>query len=568
VRRAAEAAGGRAARAGGPVAALLLVLAVAVGVRVVNLRWMAAQPVSSHQFTWEESDMATHWRWAGRILAGDLLSRDPYQPYPSWMQKIAPLETWDRWHGPGVFIKAPLYPYVLAGMRAVVGDDYLAIGACHLALGVLNVALVFLLAARYFDTATATAAGLCAALYGPGLLYETLLLRDGLAVTVSLLLLLALSRCTTAARGPWLLAGLTFALALLARELVAPFAALVALWTWQRFGTHRRDWLGALGAFALGTLLGLLPLAARNLAVGAPLWALSAVGVEGIVYGHAVDTAPTEFRVPEATAEILRAADGRVGEAIRLTLATYHGDWKQLLRNEAARTAAIFSGLEGADNANWYYFAARSKLLAWSLRYEIVLGLGLVGLWLARARVRGDDRILLYFLGINLAALQFVPVIGRYRLVPTAVLFVYAGVTVAAVLRALRAGDWRGAMGPALASALVVIVSARLLLVPGVIERCRPSEYQVVAIRAAERQDAAAYVGALDEMLGCLVAYADRPALPPGFHPFAQEFVGVAARLGVAADGIAGLERLIAAYPGDPVLPRMLAAARLPRAQP
>jgi 4-amino-4-deoxy-L-arabinose transferase-like glycosyltransferase len=542
----------------------MLVLGVACGVRIANLRWMAAQPISTFQFSWGESDMATHWAWAGRIVQGDLLTRDAYVPYPPWMQQIAPLETWNRWHGERVFNKAPLYPYVLAGMRAAVGEDYLAIGLCHVALGMLNVALVFLLAARYFDLPTAIVAGLGAALYGPALLYETLLLRDGLAVTVSLLLLLALSRCTTAARGPWVLAGAAFALALLARELVAPFGGLVVFWIWQRFRGRRAERLRALGAFALGTALGLVPLVARNVAVGASPLALSAIGVEGIVYGHAVDTAPAELNVPAATATILKAADGRLVETIRGTLATYDGDWLRLLRNEVVRAAAIFSTLEGSDNVNWYYFAERSRLLAYALRYEVVLGLGLVGLWLARRRVRGDDRIVLYYLGVSLAALQFVPVIGRYRLVPATLLLVYAAVTVVAILRALGARDWRAAVAPAVASVCLTVVSARLLLVPGVREWCRVSEYLIDAQTAVARQDPDGLYAALHECLDCLITHADRAVLPPGFQGFARDFVQIAGQLDRTADATVVLERLSAAYAGDPVLPQLLAGARAP----
>jgi dolichyl-phosphate-mannose-protein mannosyltransferase len=543
---------------------LLLVLGVACAVRLASLRAMAAQPFSTFQFSWAESDMATHWEWAGRIVRGDLLTRDAYHPYPPWMQEIAPLESWIRWHGAHVFNKAPLYPYVLAGMRALVGDDYWRIGLCQLVLGVLNVALVFLLAACYFDLATATTAGLGAALYGPALLYETLLLRDPLGVTVSLLLLLALARCTTAARGPWTLAGAAFALALLARELVAPFGALVVLWIWQRFRGRRQELGRALGAFAVGTALGLAPLMARNVAVGVSPFALSAIGVEGIVYGHAAGAAATDFTMPDAGPAILRAADGRLIETIRGTLATYQGDWLRLLRLEAVRTQAIFSGLEGSDNVNWYYFLERFRVLAWSLRYEFVVGFGLVGVWLARRRVRGDDRIVLYYLGVSLAGLQFVPVIGRYRLVPATLLTIYGAVTVMAIVRAVRARAWRAALVPAAVSAGLTVVSARLLLVPGVEEWCRTSEYVNLGQMALARRDGDALYAGIRSCLECVTRHADRDVMVPDYQGFAQDLVTVARQLGREADAIGVLERLSAAYPRDRTLAPLLAWARTP----
>jgi hypothetical protein len=548
-------------------AALVAVLGVALGVRLANVRWMAAQPITDFQYVWGDSDMAMHWQWAGRIVGGDLLSREPY-PLPPWMQAIAPFETWQRWHGGNVFFKAPLYPYALAALRAAVGDDRWKITLGHVAVGVVNVALVFLLAARYFDGAVALVAGLAAALYGPALLYEALLLRDSLGVTVSLLLLLALARCTTVAPGPWLVAGLAFAVALLGRELVAPFGLCVAFWIWQRFRRRPAEMIRVLGAFVLGAGLGLTPLVARNLAVGVSPLALSAIGPEGLLYGHAADSAPAQLNVPNAAAEVLRTADGSLLAVLRGTLATYGGDWGRLLRNEGARAAAIFSALEGSDNANWYFYAARSALLGHALHWEIVLAFGLVGLWMARRCVRGDDRIVLYYLGVSLIGLQFTSVVGRYRLVPAAVLSIYAAVTVVGIVRALGARQWRAVVGPAVASACIYVASSRLLLVPGVGERCRSTEYLIAAQVAATRGDGGDMYEALNGCLDCLVAHANATVLPPTFEYFARDFLVVAARLGRTADATAAVERLQAAYPADPVLPQLLARARPPESVP
>jgi hypothetical protein len=396
------------------------------------------------------------------------------------------------------------------------------------------------------------------------LLYETLLLRDPLAVTVSLLLLLSLSRCATAKPGPWALAGAAFALAILARELAVPFGVLVAFWIWQRFRARPRDVARALGAFAAGMAVGLLPLVARNLAVGAPPLALSAVGVEGIVYGHAVDTAPASFDVPDAAGVILRAADGRLLPAIRGTLATYHGDWMRLLRNEAARTAAIFSALEGADNVSWYYFLDRSPILAFMLRYELIVGFGLVGVWLARSRARGDDRIVVYCLAVSLAGLQFTPVIGRYRLVVVSLFTIYAAVTVTAIGRALRGRDWRPVVVPAIASVGLTFVSAHMLLVPGVEQWCRTNDYVRDVQHAVERNDGPGIYEALRSCVECATRHAGDRTLPTSYRDAARDVDTMARRLDRRADAVGVLERLVAAYPLDPSLPPLLAAARQP----
>ena len=75
---------------------LLVVLAVAFAARLANLSVMARLPVAEYQRSWAEGDMATAWAWSGRIVAGDLLGRDPVHQYASWMKEIAPVETWER----------------------------------------------------------------------------------------------------------------------------------------------------------------------------------------------------------------------------------------------------------------------------------------------------------------------------------------------------------------------------------------------------------------------------------------------------------------------------------------
>lgn len=520
-------------------------------VRVANLWWMSDHPIATYQLTWGESDMAAHWAWSQRILDGDLLGRDTYHPSTSWMQKIAPAETWERWRGgKQVFDKAPLYPYLLAAFRRVGGDSVWGFGLGQLTLGLANVALIFLLAERFFGPSVATLAGLGAALYGPFLLHETLVLRDVLGVTVSLLMLWGLSRTTDARPGPWILAGLFFALALLGRELTALFAPFVVLWTCERFWRRWRTLGVALLSFAGGVMLGLLPLVARNLAVGAPPWALSGLGIDGIIYGHAVDALPAGFDVPRDTAAILRQADGRFGEAIRLTLDTYHGDWGKLATKQLARTAAILASHEPSDNVNWYYFLNRWPLLRCCLRYEFVLALGLVGLWLGRGSPR-EHRLLAYFLLVSLAGLQYTAVIGRYRLVPAAVLLIYSGVTLQWLSDAFRARRWVPALTGTLAILVLLVVSINLTRPFASRYRYRSEEFFMAGEDYLRRGEAArAYEEA---RAGLESAYAgpDQHRLPRGYPRLALLLVHAAQATGRTADAATLLERLAVRYDAD-----------------
>ena len=536
----------------------MAVLALALAVRVLNLWLVSRLPVAEYQFHWAESDMAASWAWSGRIISGDILGRDTPHQYTSWMREWAPLETWERWWGGRtVFHQAPLYAYALAAMRLVAGDGFWGIGLCQAMLGVANVALVYLLAARLFGGAVPVIAALGAALYGPFLLHETLVLRDTFSVTVSLLLLWWLAGCRDARALPWVAAGVLFALALLAREATLVFGPFVALWIARRFGRHPRALATVALAFVAGVSVGLAPLVARNVVVGAPPLSLSTRGIEAFVYGNAADSAVIGLTLPAASRSILEQADGRLGTAIRLTLATYQGDWLRLVGNELFKLRAIFARYEPMDNVNWYYFADRSPLLRFSLHFESVLALGLVGLWLDRQRaVR--HRLLRYFLLASVGALMYSTIVGRYRLPAVAVLLLYAGVTVEWTAREVAAGRWRRAAIAGLAAVGVAAASAHLLPSAERRQRYRADEF-LLAAEVHYRHGRAER--ALEELrAGLDTAYGgpDQQTLPGGYPNLAVTFTRLAHELGRDADAAAALERVAASHPADGELERII----------
>jgi 4-amino-4-deoxy-L-arabinose transferase-like glycosyltransferase len=535
-------------------ALLIAVLLVAADVRLTNLGRMAHEPVVEYQRTWAEGDMSATWAWTDTILAGDVLCRDTPHPTTAWMEAIAPRATWERWWGgKGVFHRAPLYPYLLAGLRLLVGDGFWGIALGQMTVGLAGVALVFLIAARLFDRTVATVAGLGAALYGPFLLHEALLLRDPLAVTTSLLALWALVRIGAAGPRGWLVAGVLFAISLLAREANVLFAPFAALWIFRRSPRPSR----AVPLFVAGIVLGLLPLLARNVAVGVAPWALSNGATERVVYGHAVDSQPVGFSLPRAAKSILEQADGHTLRAAALTLATFGGDWARLARNEATNVLAIFAGFEPADNADWYYFVDRSTLLRWLPRFEVVLGAGLVGVWLARG-TSARHGVLWWFLLASIPGM-YAPMMGRYRLVAVAVLLVYAAVAVVWIARQLRAGRFAPAAAATLAAIAIGVASANLLPSTSARLRYRSAEYLLAAqIYHGRGEDDRA----LDELRDGLARAYRAPqqrVLPTGYVNVANNFAVLAHRLGRDQESAATLEQVALDYPDDADLQAILA---------
>ena len=539
--------------------ALLGVLAVALAARLVNLWLVSRLPLAEYQFHWAESDMAANFEWSGRILRGDVLGRDTPHPYTSWMRDIAPLATWERWWGgKAIFHQAPLYAYALAGMRLLAGDGFWGIGLCQAILGVANVALVFLLAGRLFGGAVPTVAALGAALYGPFLLHEALLLRDVLAVTVSLALLWWLAGCEDARTGRWIIAGGLFATALLARETTLLFGPFVVLWIAERFWRQPRALGAAALSFLTGIALGLAPLVARNLALGAPPLSLSTRAIEAFLYGNAADAAVVGVTIPAATRSILEQADGRLWTAVRLTLATYHGDWLGLLGREAFKLRAIFSSYEAADNVSWYYFVDRSPLLRLSLHFGAVLPLGLIGLWLDR-RYAAQHRILWYFLVAGVWGLMFSTIVARYRLPLVAVLLVYAGVTVDWAGRQIAGGRWRAALAAGVAAIGIAVASASLLGPVARRQRYRATEFTLAGQVYYRHGQAERAFEELRAGLDKAYARPDQPALPRGYHELTLTFVRLAHDLRRYRDAAAELERVAATHAADADVEELLA---------
>jgi 4-amino-4-deoxy-L-arabinose transferase-like glycosyltransferase len=537
--------------------ALGMVLAVGLVVRLANLWTFSALPVSAYQRTWTESDMETAWRWSGAILAGDVLGRDTVHPYTGWMRSMAPLATWERWWGGrGVFHQAPLYAYALAFMRLVGGDGFWGVALGQMCLGLASIAGVFLLADRVFGLRAALISGLGAALYGPFLLHETLLLRDGLAVACSLLLLWALMRAPDHGAGAWLGAGLSFAVAVLARETLALYGVFVVAWIAQRYW-RQPQLRRAMLFFTAGALLGVAPLVARNVLVGVTPLALSTRALESFVHGHAAGASPVGLTLPPATRAILERSDGDFGTAVRLTFATWEGNAGGLIAHEWAKLRAVVSRYEAMDNADWYYFADRSRVLAWSLRFEMVLALGLVGMFAPRPRI--DDRPLRYFLVAAVPGLLYGIMVGRYRLAPAAVLLVYGGGTVEWIGERLAKGRWR----PATIALAAVCVS---LALSGVAlrdverhHRYRDTEFLLAAATHYDRGRATLAYDELADGLAATYRGDDQPVLPPGWAKLLDPLLAVGHELGRDADAATLLEGLARDYPDDPEPHRRLA---------
>ena len=222
-------------------AVLAIVFALAFAWRLAYLFRLAASPLGGSL----SEDSIIYWRWAGALL-----ERGPWG------------------HNP--FFLGPLYPYLLAVLRLVVGDSVQAVLVVQAAAGAAAAVLLADAARRLTRPALGVAVGVMVALY------EMAVFFDGLVLMESLLFLLEALLIAWVVRGAWpaaraaALAGLGGLIGVMAEAratsalLLLPAALLIA----RGADASARGVAKRLGLLLAGFALVALPVAVRNFALG------------------------------------------------------------------------------------------------------------------------------------------------------------------------------------------------------------------------------------------------------------------------------------------------------------
>ncbi|MBI4523754.1 MAG: glycosyltransferase family 39 protein [Deltaproteobacteria bacterium] len=455
------------------------VLLLGLVVRLLHFWAISGTAWPMHHLTATEADDYAFFKWAKTIIAGDWLGRDTYHPYFQWMQDIAPLETWYQWWGgKEIFHQAPLYPYLLAGLLSLVRDSVLLVFLTQLLIGALQPFVIYKLAAISFNRRVGLVAALLTALYGPFVFHQATLLRDWLPPIVEpLALWLLLTAREKGGFRPWGLAGAALGLAILTKESALLLAVFSLFWIATE---HRGAW-GEAGKAAFGVFLGfsivLCPLLIRNVAVGAPVFALSNRAAEVFVFAN------RGILTPESLGQTLRKSGGEFGRAVKETVRTYDGDWGKFLDQEILKLQLIIEPFEIPNNVSYAYGQEISPVLRWCLGYGLVFPLGLAGLLLSVTAWRRNSLLILYCFA-TLITLIVTSGISRYRLSLVPALAIFAGVLLVRLLNAILRREYRQALSIFVLSAGSFLLPALLRLPDETRERALGSHDYVVSARA------------------------------------------------------------------------------------
>jgi len=392
--------------------------------------------------------------------------------YHEWAQAIAAGDGW----GDQVFLNGPLYPYLLAGLYALLGPSLLAAKVAHALLGTLTCVLTWWVGRRLFGPAVALGGAALVAVSRILIFYDSTLVVDALIVPLALLAVGAVRvAADRPSAGRWLAAGAAVGLGALARPNALLLGALCGAWAWwalrERAATARLRWLAA---YALGALLWVAPVAGRNYAVsGGDFVPITYSGGMNLFLGNNPD-ANGSFGVPrifprstaddpweqremfQRFAEQVEGRPLRPSEVSRFWSAQalrfareYPAQWAGLLCRKLELATNAFEPWNIRSITITREFSAVLRLPL--VGFGLLAPLAVVGLALTAARWR--ELVPLYaLLATVLATLLVFFVLARYRLPAVPVLALFASAGVADGVRRVRDRSPR-AVGAALAAA-------------------------------------------------------------------------------------------------------------------
>jgi tetratricopeptide (TPR) repeat protein len=408
------------------------ILALALALRLGHLWAVYDQPF----FSSLAMDSQEYDRWARGIAAGD-------------------------WRGSQVFFQAPLYPYLLAVLYALLGHRVVLVYLFQIALAVAGCWALYRAGRAMDGERTGLAAALLAALYGPFLFYDAQLLKESLAVTTTCFLLWALAAARSRANlgrrlaAGWLVGGILLGVLALLREnalLLFPFLLPLA---WDRearwAGLARRG-----GTLAAGLILALLPVALRNGVVGGDFLPTSSQGGVNFYIGNHPGADGTYQpivpgkQIPELERkEPARVAEQALGRPLSAGEVSHYWlgkslDWARLhpgdfLRLQLRKLRMFWSWYEWPDAVDYYYVKTLSPVLRLPL---LELGgaaiLFAAGLLVARRRLGAFAPALLFAAGWMVSTVIFF-LFSRYRLPVVPALLVVGGAALAEIPAAWEA---------------------------------------------------------------------------------------------------------------------------------
>jgi 4-amino-4-deoxy-L-arabinose transferase-like glycosyltransferase/thioredoxin-like negative regulator of GroEL len=356
-----------------------------------------------------------------------------------------------RFFGEGVFFQDPLYPTFLAGIYAVSSGSLWAVRVVQAVVGAGLAVVVLRIGVLLAGAACGLVSGLVAAAYPQLIYFDGQIMKESPGVFLAGAALWLLLEAARRRGWAWsLVAGVVFALAVMARGnllLVAPFAALWLLWVWRRGGGGLRAGVVRAGLFLAGLALGIAPVTLHNVIAGGDFVLLTSQGGANFFIGNNPYADGASGRPPSLRkhprferGDFEYEAERALGRELKPSeVSRYWMDraksWIRENPGAAARlwlrkALLVLNVYEIPDNLDFYFYRRyslplRNQLGGWRLRlggWELILGgWGLllplaVGGMLLGYRERAGVVLLAVYVLVFAASLVAFHVYDRYRL--------------------------------------------------------------------------------------------------------------------------------------------------------
>ena len=386
-----------------------------------------------------------------------------------------------NWYGTETFYQAPLYPYFLAVLIKIFGPSITLIRLVQMMLGVAGVALIGMASRKLFSDRIGLVSALMLAAYPPAIYYDGIIQKAALATFLLCVFMTACVYLQTEQRWWYgVLAGVSLGLLVLARENALLWTPVIPLWILLGIRDTIRNRCTLVVCYAIGLVLILLPVAARNASLGGE-WSpttfqagpnfyignnLQANGIYiPLVPGHGTpmfERADAERLAEQAVDQELTAREvskfwmSRAWDEIRQS----PSHWLQLM---VAKTFMVFNRYEVPDVESMYIFREYSVPLKLSGIWHFGT-LCPLGIWGVIATRRDWRKLWLYYLLLltMIAAVVLFFILGRYRN-PIAILFIpFAAAGVVDLFSRFQEGRWRSISMAAVLLLSVVFCNIRV----------------------------------------------------------------------------------------------------------
>lgn len=311
--------------------------------------------------------------------------------YDAWARRIAGGD----WIGSQVFYQAPLYPYFIGVVYAVVGRDLFTLRLVQAAIGSASCVLLGLAAWRLYSQRAGLIAGLGLALYAPAIFFDGLIQKTILDVALLCLSLWWLSGLVHEPRDArrWAALGVAMGALTLTRENAIALVAVVVIWA--ILASSLRTAL----IFAVAVAAVLAPVAIRNYAVGGGFYLTTSQFGPNFYIGNNPSSDGTyaslrfgrgapEYERQDAT-ELAQRATGRslspaevsgywTGRAVAF-ITTQPGAWLRLM---VRKFQLLWNASEMLDTESQETYAEHSFLLratGWFTHFGLLVPLAIFG---------------------------------------------------------------------------------------------------------------------------------------------------------------------------------------------